>query len=152
MATDATLMAILLGGVWTPSGYILPPAIVVGHTVGIEGIDRTTTPAAFSGGYLRPCALVRQWGNVPTGDVVDYEAQLASARQRVQIYIYQDAPGYTAIDAAKARLYTLFQGHRFSDTFEVRLANDLDRVRDTGSLAGASMRVLDWQVDSILGG
>lgn len=139
MTGDATLMAILTGGVHKAG------------TVGIEGITRDATPAAFSGGYLLPCALVAQEGNVPTSDVVDYIAQHTSARQRVQIYLYQDSPGYTAIDAAYARLYILFQGHRFSDTFDIRLANDNDRQRDIGSLAGASMRVLDWQVDSILG-
>lgn len=139
MLADSALMLILTGGVYQ-SGL-----------VGIEGIARETTPAAFTGGYLLPTALVAQAGNVPTLDVVDYMLQHTSARQRVQIYLYQDSPGYTAIDAAYARLYILFQGHRFSDTFEIRLANDLDRGRDTGSLAGASMRVLDWQVDSILG-
>lgn len=136
---DATLTAILTGGVHQAG------------LVGLEGITRDSTPAAFSGGYLLPCALVKQRGNVPTLDVVDYLAQHTSARQIVEVWLYQDAPAYTAIDAAVARLYILMQGHRFADTFEVRLANVLDRERDQGSLAGASMGRLDWQVDSILG-
>lgn len=139
MTGDATLMAILTGGVHQSGA------------VGIEGITRETVAAAFdANGYLKPCALVAQRGDIPTGDVVDYLAQVTSNRQIVEIWVYQDAPSYTAIDAALARLRTLFFGHWFSDTFEIRLANVLDRERDEGSLSGASMARQDWQVDSIV--
>jgi hypothetical protein len=138
MEADTTLMAILTGKVWA-SGE-----------VGLEGITRDAAPTAFdASGWLKPCALVRQRGNVPTFDVVDYDAQVTSARQIVEIWLYQDS-GYAAIDAAMARLYTLFQGHIMAGTFEIRLANDVDRQRDTGALAGASLRRLDFQVDSII--
>lgn len=137
MEADATLMAILTGGVYTAGA------------VGLEGITREATPSAFSGGYLRPAALVRQRGNVPTFDVVDYIQQVTSASQIVEIYLYEDR-GYTNIDAALARLYTLFQGHIMADTFEIRLANVIDRQRDQGSLAGASLARLDWQVVNII--
>jgi hypothetical protein len=151
MATDATLMAILLGGVWTPSGYILPPAIVVGHIAGLEGISRDATPAAFSGGYLLPTSLVKQRANVPTGDIEDYNDLTTSARQIVEIWLYCDqASGYTPLDLAAARLYVLFQGYVMSDSFEVRLANVLDRQRDDASLSGASLVRQDWQVDNII--
>lgn len=137
MAADATLVAILTGGVYT-SGV-----------VGLEGITRDTVPAAFSGGYLLPCALVRQRGNIPTGDVEDYNDQTTSASQIVEIWLYQDR-NYTQIDLAAARLYVLFQGRVMNDSFEIRLANDLDRQRDEGSLDGASLRRLDWQVVNII--
>ena len=49
MEADATLAAILTGGVYTSGA------------VGELGITRETTSAAFdSNGYLKPCALVRQ--------------------------------------------------------------------------------------------
>lgn len=138
MTGDATLMDILTGGVFTSGA------------VGLDGITRETVAAAFdASGWLKPCALVKQRGNVPTFDVVDYDAQVTSARQIVEIWLYEDK-GYTNIDAAAARLYTLFQGHVLDDTFEIRLAFDLDRQRDTGALAGASLRRLDFQVDSII--
>lgn len=139
MTGDATLMAILTGGVHQAG------------LLGVERITRETVAAAFdANGYLKPCALVQQRADVPTGDVVDYIAQVTSNRQIVEIWVYQDSPGYTAIDAALARLRTLFFGYQFSDTFELRIANVLDRERDDGSLAGASMARQDWQVDSIV--
>lgn len=137
MLADSTLMGILLGGVYQ-SGL-----------VGIEGITREATPAAFSG-YLLPCALVRQADKVYTGEIEDYNDLTSSARQRVEVWLYQDSPDYAAIDAAAARIYALFQGQHFSGTFDIRLANHIDRQRDTGSLAGASLERLDWQVDSIV--
>lgn len=139
MIADATLMAILTGGVFTSGA------------VGLEGISRETTPAAFdANGYLKPCALVRQRGRVPDNNVRDYQAQKTSTAQVVEIYLYQDV-GYTAIDAAITRLYTLLEGHLFADTFEVQLVNVIDRTRDEGALTGASLARLDWAVYSILG-
>lgn len=138
MLADTTLMATLTGGVYT-SG-----------TVGAEGITRDATPAAFgTGGWLMPCALVRQRGNVPTGDVVDYNDRTASARQIVEVWLYEDR-AYTAIDTAAARIYTLFQGHVLGGTFEIRLANSIDRQRDQGALSGASLARLDYEVVSII--
>lgn len=150
MATDVPLMAILLGDVWTPSGYILPPAMEVGHIAGPLGISRGATPEAFDAdGYLQPCALVKQAGEIPDGNVKDYDAQLLSINQRVEIWLYQDQ-GYDAIDAAASRLFVLFQGHQFDDTYEIYLANNLDRQRDNGALDGAAFRKLDWVVPSIM--
>lgn len=152
MATDATLKVILTGEVWTPSGYILPPAIVVAHAAGTEGISRETTPDAFdASGWLKPCALVRQAGRIPDSNVKDYDAQIVSTNQRVEVWLYEDqSGGYSKIDAAAARIYVLFQGYTFDDSFEVYLANDLDRQRDEGALKGASLRRLDFVVPSIL--
>lgn len=139
MIGSTTLMAILTGGVH------------VSGTVGPLGITRETTPSAFdANGWLKPCALVKQAGNIPTFDVQDHDSQLVSARQRVEIWLYQDR-GYTAIDAAYALIYALFQGKPVGDTFEAVLVNDIDRQRDMGALAGASMRRLDFQLDSIIG-
>lgn len=138
MTADATLMLILTGGVFK-SG-----------TVGPLGITRETAAGAFSGGYLRPCALVKQGGNVPTGDIEDYTDQSTSASRRVEVWLYEDSPGYTNIDAAAQRIYDLFQGHQLTGTFEIRLANVLDRQRDEGSLSGASMARMDFQVISII--
>src|SRR5687767_4948085 len=125
MEADSALMLILTGGVHTSGD------------VGLEGITREAVPGAFSGGYLLPTALIRQRGRIPTADVVDYDEQITSARQIVEVWLYEDR-GYTSIDAASARIYTLFQGHIMDDTFEIRLANVIDRQRDEGSLAGAS--------------
>jgi hypothetical protein len=139
MLADTTLMQTLTGGVFT-SG-----------TVGINGITRDVAPTAFdANGYLEPCALVRQRGNVPDGNVRDGMAQTTSAIQVVEIYVYEDT-GYTNIDAALARMYVLFEGYAFSDSFPVELSNVIDRQRDTGALNGASLARQDWAVYSVIG-
>lgn len=141
MLADATLVAILTGGVHKAS------------EIGGEGISRETTPTAFDAtGYLEPAALVKQRGAIPTGDVYDPMSQHTSVRQIIEIWLYADpSVGYTAIDAALSRLYVLFQGYQFNDTAEIRLANLIDRERDTGALNGASLARQDWQVESVTG-
>jgi hypothetical protein len=138
MTGDATLMLILTGGVFKT------------ETVGVEGITRETTPAAFSSGYLLPCALVRQRAIVPDGIVEDDIEQDTSVRQVVEIWLYEDR-GYTSIDAAASRLFVLFQGWQPSDAFPVKLINQIERMRDEGALKGASLGRLDFETFSIRG-
>lgn len=140
MIADATLVATLTGGIYKR------------ESVGVEGITRETTPAAFST-YLRPCALVKQRANIPDGAVPDEGAQYASAQQVVEVWLYDDSgAGYTAIDAAKRRLYALFESHRFtgaSACAPIRWAGGLDRERDPGPLKGACMARMDFRVVAI---
>ncbi len=138
LSADATLDAILLGGVYA-SG-----------TVGPLGITRETTPGAFSGGWLLPAALVRQRGRVPDGAVRDGLAQDVSTAQVVEIYLYEDS-GYSSIDAAAARIYALLEGVAVgSGTFPAELVNMLDRERDTGALAGHSLARMDFVIYSLM--
>jgi hypothetical protein len=139
LSGDATLMATLTGGVY------------VSGTVGIDGITRDATPAAFSGGYLLPCALVRQRGNIPDGQVSDETAQIDSAIQIVEVWFYQDS-GYTSIDTAMERARVLLRGYSLTNSFPLTLANVIDRQRDDGALHGASLARQDWRVNNILGG
>lgn len=138
MIADATLVAILTGGVWKR------------ETVGREGISRETTAAAFdASGYLKPCALVAQRNIVPTFDVADEMAQRRSVSQVVEIWLYEDT-GYTSIDSALARLYTLFEGYQFADGYPAQLINIVDRQRDSGALKGHSMVRVDFSVHWIM--
>lgn len=136
MTGDATLMAILTGGVF-----------VSGET-GRDGLTRGDI--AGSDGWIRPAALVRERAVVPDGWVHDQEAQHASARQVVEIWLYEDS-GYTNIDAALARLYILFQGYRLSGAFPLEWVGTLNRERDEGALLGASMARQDWLVADVIG-
>ena len=140
MAADTTLMSILTGGVHTKA------------ETGPEGITRDTVPTAFdANGYLKPCALIVEGALVPDGGVHDEEAVIASAGQRVQIFLYEDT-GYTNIDAALSRLFMLFFGHRFTDSFPVEYAGaPVTRARDEGALTGASLARQDWIARSIQG-
>lgn len=139
MEADATLMAILTGGVYTKGA------------TGVEGITRETAAAAFDGsGWLKPCALVRERDLVPDGAVRDPMAQQSSAGQVVEIWLYDDAgAGYSAIQSAKDRLYALFEGYQFADSLEVAWANSLGNLRDLGALKNAAMSRIDFVVYSI---
>lgn len=137
---DATLDALLTGGIHQSS------------TAGPLGITREATPTAFdANGYLKPSALVRQRNRVPTGDVLDFDDQLESMRQIVEVWLYADSgAGYTTLDTAAARIRTLLMGDTLTASFELRLALWLDRQRDNGALAGAAMQRLDFQVDFVM--
>lgn len=137
MEADATLMAILTGGVYTSS------------EAGRDGITRTDTPDAFDT-YLLPCALVKQRGLIPDGVVSDTIEQLASTVQVVEIWLYEDS-GYANIDLALAQLFITFFGNQLNGSFELTLINTIDRETDSGQLNGASMARQDWQVNKILG-
>lgn len=139
LETDATLMAILTGGVWS-SGK-----------VGSLGITREAAPGAFgTGGWLKPTALVRQRALVPDGAVRDGMAQQLSTVQIVEVWLYEDA-GFANIDAARARIYALLEGVSVSGSFPLELVNLIDRERDAGALSGASLARMDFAVYSIMG-
>lgn len=143
IVADATIMATLTGGCFKS------------ENVGIEGLTRETTGAAFdANGFLKPVALCKQRTRVPDRMIVDSLAQIASIVQTVEIYIYQEAKAgansYDAIDAAVARLYILFHGVPFADSYPVEYTNLIDRIRDNGALRGCSMAKMDFQVRSIL--
>jgi hypothetical protein len=63
--------------------------------------------------------------------------------------MYQDS-GYDQIDLALARLYDLFEGYQFANSFPAELVNIIDRQRDTGALAGASLARMDFAVFNII--
>lgn len=137
---DGTLDALLTGGIY------------VSATVGPLGITRETVEDAFdANGYLLPCALVKQRDRVPTGDVLDFDAQIESMRQIVEVWLYADSSaGYSTLDTAALRVRTLLMGDTLTASFELRLALWLDRQRDNGALNGAAMERLDFQVDFVL--
>lgn len=136
---DATLMAILTGGVFTSAD------------VGRDGITRDSAPGAFdTSGYLKPCALVKERGSVPDNQVVDTIQGHASAGQVVEIWNYEDE-GYTNIDAAQARQFVLLFGLQLSGTFPLEWAGTLNREVDEGALSGSSLARQDWLVIEIIG-
>lgn len=138
LSADSTLTGILTGGIYQAG------------LVGLEGINRKSTPGAFTvGGALQPCALVKQRGNVVDYLLSDEAAQLASATQVVEVWLYEDRT-YTAIQAAMNRIYALLQGRLFTNAFPLELGLIVDRQRDVGALANASLARMDWTVRSIL--
>ena len=117
--------------------------------LGPDGVSRSETPSAFdSGGFLKPCGLIRQRSAVNTGDLSDFDYKLISMREMVEIYLYQDRT-YSTIDSAKDWIIIKLTGATFSDSFEVELANVVDRQRDNGALQGASLIRLDFSVVTV---
>jgi hypothetical protein len=138
MSNDAALTAILLGGIYQAS------------QLGEDGITRKETPTAFDAdGWLLPCALIVERSRVPSNEIMDYEDQEYSTNQVVEVWLYQDA-GFTAIDAAIARLLTLFLGRRLGGSWELYPSNIIDRQRDQGALKGRSLGKMDWAVHSVV--
>lgn len=105
---DAPLVALLTGGLYD------------GRTV--QEISRQNAPAAYDAwGELLPCALVRAENQTPWGPLRN------SSRLYVTVWLYQQT-GYTAIEAARERIYALLHRKQLSTAdgiFEVRHANDL---------------------------
>jgi hypothetical protein len=107
--SDAPLLAVLTGGIYA-----------YGDT-GLDGITRENTPDAFdANGWLQPCLLIKQRGQIPDGWVDDEIEKLESTIQIVELWFYEDS-GYEAIDAAMTRCYATLKGHSFADTLPLWL-------------------------------
>lgn len=109
LAADSTLLAILTGGIHTATE-----------------ISRQATPDAFdSNGEVLPCALLSVEADDAAGPL-HY-----SSRMFVAIRFYE-RDGYTAIDAALARVYALLHRQRVSGegVFEIRHTGDVRDQRD----------------------
>lgn len=109
LSGDATLLTILTGGVYTATE-----------------ISRQLTPDAFdSNGEVLPCALLSVEAEDPAGP---FET---SSRAFVTLHVYE-RQGYTAIDAALARIYVLLHRQRVSGegVWDIRHAGDVRDQRD----------------------
>lgn len=138
MEADATLMATLTGGVYSYA------------SLGRDGLTRDAVAGAFdANGFLKPMAVVKQGANTPDNQVVDFDSQDVTAVQVVEIWLYEDE-GYTNIDAAMTRLFALFFGYQFGDTWELELIGGIDRQTEQGQLLGSSMSRQDWAVHSLM--
>jgi hypothetical protein len=138
MAADTELSILLPGGIYQAS------------LLGEDGISRGDTPEAFDeNGWLQPCALVRERGIVPSGDLVDYESQTIGTVQVVEIWLYEDS-GFVNINASIARLLVIFLGKRLSDSWELYPANIINGERDQGALKGRSLARVDLAVHATL--
>lgn len=139
MEADATIMALLTGGVH------------VYGSLGLQGVTRETVPAAFdANGFLKPLCVVKQRAAVPDGAVDDMIEKDASYGQAVELWFYEDRL-FANIDPAVARAKVLFHGHRFSDSFPMEApVNIITRgIEGDGALKGKSVARQDWQVIDI---
>lgn len=126
LAADAELTDLLPGGIYTWGG------------LGRAGLTRANLAAAFNaGGYLRPCAVIRQREERPDGRLADEESGTTSTEQQVEISLYEDIT-FSALDAAVERVYALLHGHSLAGALPAAWAATADRLREKGALKGAA--------------
>lgn len=114
LSGDATLMAILLGGIHTTSE-----------------ISRQGTPTAFDSTTkeLLPCGLVKLSTSVPSGGLPNTE------RLTVRIWLYQRT-GFDSIEPAARRIYALLHKVRLAPSdgavgvWEILHADDVPNSED----------------------
>lgn len=123
LAADTTLMTTLTGGLYTATE-----------------ISRQLTPGAFDANdEVQPCALL----------VLEAEDQVGpydtSSRLFLVVYFYERA-GYTAIDAARDRVYALLNRQRItgSGIWEMRHVGDVPDQRD--AVLNCSLALSRYQV------
>lgn len=141
MAADATLLAMLPGGVYQAKQLL---------QAGISRDNAQATAAFDANGFLKTCSLVKEAAEIPDGVVRDGYAQLLSTVQRVETWFYKEGT-HEALDLIKDRMINLFEGWPIDGGFEVFLVNVI-RDRDRGALKGAALLRLDFEVHSILEG
>lgn len=142
LAANAPIMALLTGKAYTYSGVA---AASGGNGTGRLGINRDSTPDAYDAItlLLKPCALCKQRGEVPDGQINDPVDQAQSYRAVVEVWLYSDGAA-AAPEAAAALIITLFHeryvgGSRFS------LINKIDDFRDL-EMDRANVIRLDFEV------
>ena len=135
LRADATMMAILLGGVYTE------------EEIGVEGIRRgedSPTALAFDDrGVLLPCAVVRHHSPFPVDGVVDEAEGIMSVRQITSIFYYQFR-GHAIVDSAKDRGYSILQGTKLENTNKLVFLFETDAIPDMGPVANSTVLRQDW--------
>lgn len=132
---DAPLISALTGGIYLYSS--LP----------VEGISRKDTPSAYDSTTLKmkPMLVVKGRALVPTSSLKDPETQYTSARQIIEIYLYDDPfNGWSALFGAADRVYELLQD-RPSGMSSLTLVNVIDFERNS-ALNNCCMLRRDYEV------
>lgn len=137
MRDDATLSALLPGGVWTS------------EQVGIEGIrrgeDSPTSSAFDESGYLLTCALVVQSDLNSLGDVRSIKDRITATSQRVRVFFYEMRT-HNEIDLAKQRTYEVLEGVRLSDSYQIAWDMETEPFYDMGPVSNSTVVRQDWIV------
>lgn len=134
LEADATLMAILTGGVYPFS------------ETGVNGISPASTPGAYEDGFLQPTVLVRTRTDLPWGDVHDVGTPTTSYRAVVEVYVYDEGDqSETAIEAAWLRVIALLHEKFVSGAGKLKNINNLKDLRDP-EMNNAICNRADFQV------
>lgn len=114
LAADATLVALLTGGVYARRDKRI-------------GVNRKNTPTAYNTtGIMKPHAVVK--GRTVQGmGVKDASNQFRSTRQAVEIYIRNDGDaGFTVIQQAVTRINQLLDQKQIAGIYKAQWRGQLD--------------------------
>ena len=132
LESDGTLLALATGGIWDFD------------ETGREGLNRTTTPAAFdANGILKPSVLLRLRSDVPDYVLADDSEQYVSTKEMIEAWIVSDR-SHSTIESIGNRIYALLHATQTGGSFAVRWAGTFRGDRDT-ALDGVWDR-LEFQV------
>lgn len=134
LAADATLLAILTGGVhsWVDTGR--------------NGLSPETVEDAYDEGFLLPCAIIRERTTVPWGGGHDVAAQTETMRGMVEVYLYEEGNGDgSALNSAYARIIRLLNQRFVAGAGRLKRTNRLLGLRDP-DVSNALMQRADFQV------
>lgn len=116
LQADATLTAILTGGIWDAA------------TLDREGLSLADVAKDTNGVRIKPAAVLRFRGSNPT----DQSDTIVGAESRFfEVWVYADS-GYATIDSAIRRIKALFDLHYFTSDNEgltyLRWAGDIGEI------------------------
>jgi len=94
---------------------------------GRNGINRTTTPAAFdANGIIKPTILIRVRSEVNTYDLV---GNVASTRAVLEVWFYS-SDSYTTTSIMRSSVFGQLHNKQLSGTFQVIWNWDVQEARD----------------------
>lgn len=138
MLADATLMALLDGGVYTE------------QEVGVEGIrrgpDSPTADAFNADGTLRTCALVREGPLAPMAGTRTANGSHA-LMQTIYIYFYE-MRGKDEILPAKDRTFQVLNRVKLTRTYPIDWSFETAPVPDAGPIINSTALRQEWTVVS----
>lgn len=139
LEADVQLMAILTGGVWTD------------EEVGIEGIrrgDDSPTAIAFDAdGYLKPCVVIRQSGELPFPGTQSPGQNFTGEAMTIQLFFYQNR-GHDQLELAKRRSWTVLNNKRLGASYPIWCDFQSGYLYDVGALQNSTTFRQDWRVVS----
>lgn len=140
LSADATLTGLLTGGIYKATDLAR-----------LE-INRVDVPGAYdANGFMRPMALIKARDQVPSLLIPDAGERFMDTRQIVEIWLYNDgANGFTTIDSAANRIYTLLHEQRLEGLYRVKWANLIEHMRDP-KMGLAAFNRIDFSVISFRG-
>lgn len=139
LAADATLLALLTGGVYAQT------------ELKRKGINRTDHAAAFTAaGVLKPLVIIKGRTLIPFGSIKKKSTQYRTLRQTVELWLHDDGDaGWSVLRNAKNRILALLDQTRVSGGFKCELSGGVLEFRaeqDEGATKDACSIRIEFNV------